>query len=131
MTEDKDIPKVEGEVSSSSQPTKTDSHEDNFEGAVKKAQDATEERIVESAGEKGGLQGRLSARMDRMSQALDSVSRNRIPVRKGLTHPIDRQARFTNDLLVRPTAKLLSRTTRLLRDRLQPSMDKTASPEVK
>lgn len=101
-------------------------HTENVANAIKKADESTDDRVVEAAAKKDGLRGALASRMDVMSQKLDSLSKRRIVPRSGVLHYPDMQAKALHDMVVRPSAYLGSKTAGMLRDRLRSSANVAA-----
>lgn len=102
-------------------------HQENVSDAIQKAQESTDDRVVEAAAKKDGLRGALAARMDVMNKHLDRVAKTRVTPQKGVLGFLNPSARAVDTMLARPIARLGSVTTGMLRDRLQPSARATTS----
>lgn len=122
MGEDVETPKGDGDVDSSTKFPVPD-HAENMADALARAKEAV--------GEKGGLRGALAARMDTMSRTLDKHARTSFVVKGGIFHPIEIQAITLDEMVLKPSARLVSKATGLLRDRLRPVVHSSSSNKGK
>lgn len=96
-------------------------HQDSVNDAIQKAQESTDDRVVEAAAKKDGLRGALAARMDVMNRRLDDIARTRSTPLKGVLSGLNPSLRSI-DNMARMPYQLGARVTGMMRDRLQPKV---------